>query len=542
MNTVKSITDIYDLTCINSICGLALINKAGQILSANPVFFKLFNSPADSHSLSLSDLAIQVDPAAENHLQQTLVDRRTGIVKLVSETDNKVLHIHLAALTQAYRLVVVENLPQNKSLTCEISSPTKDHNSILQLKNRHMLNEIIANWKPDNLETASLAVFMIGVDRFKQVNETLSHEVGDQLLKFVAQRLLRISRSNDVVAHFEGDKFIILQIGQNQPINVTAMAERLIDLLKRPFLISGQQVNISASIGLAALYHGTGSASDLIRHAELALYEAKVNGRGNYCFFEQFLEKKALEQRELEVSLRRALLLQEFKLFYQPQISMLDRRIVGFEALIRWEKLGKGLISPLSFIPLAEDTGEINDIGKWVLQTACKEAMTWPEHIKVAVNVSPVQFESDNLVQIVRTALLASGLNPERLELEVTEGLLIKNIEKALEQLWAIQAMGVSVAMDDFGTGFSSLNYLNSFPFSKIKIDQSFVRQMQTDKSRTLIKAIISLGTALGMKTLAEGVETEEQFEFLAFNGCVEAQGYLISKPVPTEAIQKLIT
>lgn len=406
-----------------------------------------------------------------------------------------------------------------------------------------MLNEIIANWKPDNLETASLAVFLIGVDRFKQINETLGHEVGDQLLKFVAQRLLRISRSNDIVAHFQGDKFIILQVGQNQPMNVTAMAERLIDLLKRPFLISGQQVNISASIGLAALYHGTGSTNDLIRHAELALYEAKVNGRGNYCFFEQFLEKKALKQRELEVSLRRALLLQEFKLFYQPQISMLDRRIVGFEALIRWERPGKGLISPLSFIPLAEDTGEINDIGKWVLQTACKEAMTWPEYIKVAVNVSPVQFESDNLVQIVKTALLASGLNPERLELEVTGRIADKKYRKSAgTTLGDTSDWGICCNGDDFGTGFSSLNYLNSFPFSKIKIDQSFVRQMQTDKSRALIKAIISLGTALGMKTLAEGVETEEQFEFLALNGCVEAQGYLISKPVPAEAILKLIS
>jgi EAL domain-containing protein (putative c-di-GMP-specific phosphodiesterase class I) len=229
-------------------------------------------------------------------------------------------------------------------------------------------------------------------------------------------------------------------------------------------------------------------------------------------------------------------------LFYQPQTRMHDKKIVGFEALIRWEKPGAGIISPLRFIPLAEDTGEIHEIGQWVLQTACREAAGWPEDITIAVNVSPLQFESNNLKQIVQAALAASGLAPQRLELEITEGLLIKNIANALDQLKEIQAMGVSVAMDDFGTGYSSLNYLSSFPFSKIKIDQSFVHRMHTDKSRTLTKAVIALGNALGIKTLAEGVETEEQFDYLARNGCVEIQGYLISKPIPAEQIRVLIS
>lgn len=540
VNSVKSMDGFCDLTSIDSSCGLAFVDPIGKILSANPTFLKLLNSPLESNEQSLSDFVRKINPLTVNNLQEILAAPQAGAVELVSE-DKKIFNLHLTKLSRAYRLVIVESLPSSNLLVCEQNNSIKNHSTILQLKDRSMLDEILAKWKPADPRTSSLAMLMIGLDRFKPINETLGHDAGDQLLQFVAQRILRVSRLNDIVAHFEGDKFIVLQINQDQPLSITTMAERLMELLKRPFLINGQQANIGASIGLSVLHHGTQSVGDLIKHAELALYEAKNNARGNYRFFEQSFEKKALEQHELEVNLRRALLLQELKLFYQPQINMLDRGIVGFEALIRWERPGKGLISPQSFIPLAENIGEIHEIGKWVLQTACREAMAWPEHIKVAVNVSPIQFESNHLVQSVKMALLSSGLKPERLELEITEGLLIKNIETTLQQLWDLQAMGVLIAMDDFGTGFSSLNYLNSFPFSKIKIDQSFVRSMQTDKSRVLIKAIISLGAALQMKILAEGVETEEQFTYLAQNGCMEAQGYMISKPVPVEEIQKLI-
>jgi diguanylate cyclase (GGDEF)-like protein len=541
INNRQSQHSAMDFTAIDSPCGFAWVDKAGKIISANPAFLNLLALPADVANKTLFDLIAPLNASAAGLLRQAVAGQHTETIKLVSAVDNKTLHVHVIACNQEQRLIMVENLSSGNFSQSGINHQAQNHSAV-PLASRGMLNECIAHWKPDESGAASLAMIMIGLDRFKRINETLGHDAGDQLLKFAAQRLLRIVRSDDLVAHFAGDQFVVLQINQNQPVAAIAMAERIIELLKRPFLINGQQANISASIGLAILHQDTESSGDLIKHAELALHDAKHNARGSYRLYEQSLQKNAGEQYDLEVGLRRALFLQEFTLFYQAQVRMQDRKIAGFEALIRWEKPGAGIISPVRFIPLAEETGEIHEIGKWVLQTACREATAWPEDIKIAVNVSPVQFESGNLKQIVQAALSASGLTPQRLELEITEGLLIKNVTNALEQLREIQALGVSVAMDDFGTGYSSLNYLSSFPFSKIKIDQSFVHRMQIDKSRTLIKAVITLGNALGIKTLAEGVETEEQFDYLARNGCMEIQGYLISKPVPAEQIQALIS
>ncbi|MER0216102.1 MAG: bifunctional diguanylate cyclase/phosphodiesterase [Nitrosomonas sp.] len=541
INNRQSQHSAMDFTAIDSSCGFAWVDTAGKIISANPAFLNLLALPPDVADKTLFDLTAPLNVSASDLLRQAVAGQHTKTIKLTSTIDNKTLHVHVIACNQEQRLIMVESLSSSNFSQSGINHQAQNHSAV-PLANRVMLSERIANWKPDESGAASLAMIMIGLDRFKKINETLGHDAGDQLLKFAAQRLLRIVRSDDLVAHFAGDQFVVLQINQNQPVAATTMAERIIGLLKRPFLINGQQANISASIGLAILHQDTGSSGDLIKHAELALYDAKHNARGSYRLYEQSLQENAGEQHDLEVGLRRALFLQEFTLFYQAQVRMQDRKIVGFEALIRWEKPGAGIISPVRFIPLAEETGEIHEIGKWVLQTACREATAWPEDIKIAVNVSPVQFENGNLKQIVQAALSASGLTPQRLELEITEGLLIKNVANALEQLKEIQALGVSVAMDDFGTGYSSLNYLSSFPFSKIKIDQSFVHRMQIDKSRTLIKTVITLGSALGIKTLAEGVETEEQFEYLAHNGCMEIQGYLISKPVPAEQIQALIS
>jgi len=541
INNRQSQHSAMDFTAIDSSCGFAWVDAAGIIISANSAFLNLLALPPDVADKTLFDLIAPLNVSAPDLFRQAVAGQHTKTIKLTSTVDNKTLHVHVIACNQEQRLIMVESLSSSNFSQSGINHQAQNLSPV-PLANRGMLSECIANWKPDESGAASLAMIMIGLDRFKKINETLGHDAGDQLLKFAAQRLLRIVRSDDFVAHFAGDQFVVLQINQNQPVAATAMAERIIGLLKRPFLINGQQANISASIGLAILHQNTGSSGDLIKHAELALYDAKHNARGSYRLYEQSLQENAGEQHDLEVGLRRALFLQEFTLFYQAQVRMQDRKIVGFEALIRWEKPGAGIISPVRFIPLAEETGEIHEIGKWVLQTACREATAWPDDIKIAVNVSPVQFENGNLKKIVQAALSASGLTPQRLELEITEGLLIKNVANALEQLKEIQALGVSVAMDDFGTGYSSLNYLSSFPFSKIKIDQSFVHRMQIDKSRTLIKAVITLGSALGIKTLAEGVETEEQFEYLAHNGCMEIQGYLISKPVPAEQIQALIS
>ncbi|MDR4513198.1 bifunctional diguanylate cyclase/phosphodiesterase [Nitrosomonas sp.] len=530
----------FDLESVDSTCGLALIDKEAQILSANTAFFHLLDSSADHLGKSVLCVTNNIDPSATKRLRQILFRDQCGFYDLTSKTDKKVLRLHISGFRQPFRLLLLENAPINKQLTYGNGCIAGNNSVISSLVDKNALNALISDWKPSG-SGDSLATIMIGLDGFKQVNETIGRANASQLLNFVAQRLLRVSRSSDTVAYYEGDTFVILQTNQAQPASATATAERLVELLQRPFLIDGQQINISASIGLATAHSENDTAGNLTKHAELALFEAKNNARGSYQWFERNLEKKIQEQQELEVSLRRALFLQEFELFYQPQASMQSKALVGFEALIRWNRPIKGRLSPHSFIALAENLGEIQKIGKWALFTACKEASAWPGTLKVAVNISPKQFENGNLVETIKAALTASGLKPERLELEITEGLLIKDIQNTIKQLWAIQALGVSVAMDDFGTGYSSLNYLNSFPFSKIKIDQSFVRGKQTDKSRALVKAVISLGLALKIQTLAEGVETKQQFDYLAANGCMEAQGYYIGKPVPAHKVRMFV-
>jgi len=311
--------------------------------------------------------------------------------------------------------------------------------------------------------------------------------------------------------------------------------------MARPFLVDGHQLNIGASIGISTLNDNTHSVDDLMRHADLALYAAKNAGRGNYLVFTESMEQKAIARRDLEIHLRRALRMKEFELVYQPQVDMPAGELTGFEALIRWNSSFRGMVPPDDFIPVAEETGEIIAIGSWVLETACREAASWNNHLAVAVNVSPVQFLTDTFVDTISRALLNSGLAPERLEIEITESILISKPEKAHQQLTTIRDMGVGIAMDDFGTGYSSLSYLNNFPISKIKIDRAFVSTEQTPKTKALVDAIITLGASLGMKTLAEGVETAEQFSQLSSSGCIAAQGYHISRPLKAQDLDHFV-
>jgi diguanylate cyclase (GGDEF)-like protein len=376
---------------------------------------------------------------------------------------------------------------------------------------------------------------------FKQDNESLGHDTGDELLKLVAGRIRSATRALDVVIRLGGDDFVIVQTGEPQPAGAEKLAARLVELLARPFLAAGEQINVGASVGIAIVGYGTDTSDELLTHANLALREAKSHGRGLYRFFAPDLAQRARARFELEVDLRRALPLKELSLFYQPQLRLADKRICGFEALMRWSHPLRGWVSPAEFIPLAEKIGEIHAIGAWALRTACRDAMQWPSHYGVAVNVSPIQFANDDLVEAVRGALAESGLPAERLEVEITEGVLLNNTDAAMERLAAVNALGVSIAMDDFGTGYSSLGYLTRFPFSKIKIDQSFLRGEQTQRSRALVEGILAIGERLGMTTIAEGVETEQQLAELTAHGCSQAQGYLISRPLTLDATMKFI-
>jgi len=388
------------------------------------------------------------------------------------------------------------------------------------------------------------AVLLVDLDRFKAVNDTLGHPMGDALLRLVAKRLRSVLRSYDVVARLGGDEFALLVSPIPEPVNLTQLAKRIVDVLGRPYLIDGHLVNIGASIGVALAPHDGLDHNRLLRNADLALYHAKESGRSTFSFFEPHMDARALARRSLEIDLRKALALREFELHYQPQVDLETDSIVGFEALLRWRHPERGLVSPADFIPLAEELGLIVPLGEWVLREACHEAARWPDGMSVAVNVSPHQFaDTARLVSLVAKSLASSGLPGHRLEIEITESVLLRNEQAVLAALRRLRAMDVRVAMDDFGTGYSSLSQLHSFPFDKIKIDRSFVKDQDDAVSQgAIIRAITALGVSLGMSTIAEGVETSDQLARIRAEGCTSVQGYLFSRPVPVDQVDRLIS
>jgi diguanylate cyclase (GGDEF)-like protein len=378
------------------------------------------------------------------------------------------------------------------------------------------------------------AVFILDLDRFKLVNDTLGHGLGDTLLRKAAERLTAALGAQDLVARLGGDEFAILQAAPDGPEAVQALAARIIELIDRPFLIDGQLVNVGASVGAALAPADGDEPGTLLRNADLALYKAKADGKGTFRRFDPMLDARVQARRSLEADLRRAIAVQEFELHYQPLVDARSGRITAAEALVRWRHPERGLVPPADFIPLAEETGLIGPLGQWVLRTACTQAARWPSHIRVAVNLSPAQFRDLRLAETVKAALTASGLAADRLELEITEGVLLADEDRTLATLTRLRAAGVSISMDDFGTGYSSLSYLRRFPFDKIKVDRSFVRQLPGDpESAAIVRAIITMGACLGMTITVEGVETAEQFAFTAASGCDQVQGYHVSRPLP---------
>jgi diguanylate cyclase (GGDEF)-like protein/PAS domain S-box-containing protein len=418
------------------------------------------------------------------------------------------------------------------------------HDALTNLPNRTLFREQLEQALRLAKRSDQLAVFCLDLDHFKDINDSLGHPIGDALLKEVARRLGECAGENDTVARLGGDEFAIVQFCNDcDPSAVAALASHVVEKIAAPYDIGGHQLVVGVSVGISLAPEDGKNPDELLKNADLALYRAKADGRGTYRFFEAGMDARAQARRLLELDLRVALQRDEFEVHYQPVRDVATDQVVLFEALVRWNHAQRGLIAPINFIPLAEETGLIVQLGDWVLRRACMDAAGWSRKVGVAVNLSPVQFKNPNLVSSVTAALQASGLPADRLELEITESVLLQNSDGTLGILHELRAMGVKISLDDFGTGYSSLSYLRSFPFDKIKIDRSFVKELTTrDDSMAIIRAVTGLGKSLGIATTAEGVETSAQLELLRREGCTQVQGYLFSKPRPAAEVEGMLS
>jgi diguanylate cyclase (GGDEF)-like protein len=469
-----------------------------------------------------------------------------GSVKRIAAATEKVARgdaeVDIVALTRGDELgTIVRSLAVFQANVSQIAF-LAHHDALTGLPNRALFRDRIEQAIVRLDRDPGFAVLCLDLDRFKVVNDTLGHPVGDELLRQVAERLVACVREGDSVARLGGDEFAVILMDVTDPAAVARRAGRIIEVVGADYSIDGHQINIGTSIGMAIAPADGATSSVLLKNADTALYGAKSNGRGASCFYEDSMNTALQLRRETEVGLRHAIALDEFRLHYQPLVAAGSRRISGFEALIRWQHPVRGLISADGFIPVAESSGLIGAIGHWVLCRACRDAAGWPDDIRIAVNLSPSQFKDKNLVDNVRSALTTSGLAANRLELEITESVLLNDSDAILEILGQIKALGVLIAMDDFGTGYSSLSYLRSFPFDKVKIDRSFVQDLPDDENAiAIVRAIIGLSNTFGMSVTAEGVESEAQAALLERERCTQLQGYWFSRPIPIAAVPALI-
>ena len=453
------------------------------------------------------------------------------------DTDGRAVSVSHQPMQDGGWVATYEDISDRRRAEARISFMAH-HDALTSLPNRVLFREHLEHaLAAVKRSGGGFAVFCLDLDRFKDVNDTLGHHVGDMLLEVVAQRLRECIRGSDTVARLGGDEFAILQVGSDQPAAADALAARLTTAIAAPYELAGHLVHVSVSGGITLCPDDGSSSERLLKNADMALYQAKGAGRSHICFYKPEMDARLQARRLIEVDLAVALQNGELEVYYHPLVGVKGEQVAGFEALLRWHH-PHGMIPPSHFIPIAEDTGLILAIGDWVLRQACKDAVQWPPHIRVAVNLSPVQFRGKSLIQSVADALAGSGLPAGRLELEVTESVLLADNEANVEALHELQALGVRISMDDFGTGYSSLSYLRQFPFNNIKIDQSFIREMvRSPDCVAIVTSIASLAVSLGMTTTAEGVETAEHLHLARQAGCTEVQGFLFGRPRPASEV-----
>lgn len=541
----------FDIAAQNMVQGLLMIDDDGNVVVANRRFCELWDVPVDSvvagmhcddmhafiaaHGNLSSDDVVEVRRLREEAIRCRA--RKTSLWELADGRAISVTHQPMAGgWTATY-----EDVTERRTAEARIAHMAR-YDALTNLPNRVLFHEALEHALTFARRGRPLALHCLDLDQFKAVNDTLGHPVGDRLLQVVAQQLQDVVRGADTVARLGGDEFAIVQAALYTPHDATVLASRLVEMLAQPFGIDGHQITIGASVGIAFGPADGTDADELMKNADLALYRAKFEGRGTYRLFHSAMDAEMQERRLLELDLRYALQRGEFELLYQPLIDLHTQATAGFEALLRWRHPVRGTVPPGAFIPLAEEIGAIIPIGEWVLRQACLAAASWPDDLRVSVNLSPVQFKARDLVGTVRAVLQDSGLAPDRLELEITETVMLEDTAATLATLHELRGLGVRIAMDDFGTGYSSLSYLRCFPFDRIKIDQSFVRELGRQRDcDAIVRAVIALGGELGMATTAEGVETPEQLRVLAQAGCSDIQGYLFSRPVPFDQIPILL-
>jgi diguanylate cyclase (GGDEF)-like protein len=502
------------------------------------------------------------------HVGQTLLDLlryRQSIGVYAGDPEEYIKHL-LATIRRGESLTLVNELPNGRTITIS-NRPMADggwvathediterrrsekmiahmahHDALTDLPNRALLRERLAEAIAALGKDERLAVFYLDLDNFKGVNDTLGHQVGDELLKGVANRLHDCVDARATVARVGGDEFAIILSELKHVADAAVLAQHICESLRQPYELSGHTLQTDTSIGIAVAPDDGAEPVELLKNADMALYRAKADGRGTYRFFEPDMDARIKARRALESELRRALQEGEFILHYQPILNLETNHVSCCEALVRWRHPERGLVAPLDFIPVAEEIGLIVPLGEWVLRQACADAARWPDDIKVAVNLSPIQMGSAKLVPTVIGALAASGLPASRLELEITESVMMQNTEVTFAALHQLRALGVKISMDDFGTGFSSLSYLRRFPFDKLKIDRCFISDMSHEGALAIVQAVTHMARCLGMITTAEGVETAEQLAQVRDLGCGEVQGFYIGYPQPVEMIGRLIT
>jgi diguanylate cyclase (GGDEF)-like protein len=415
------------------------------------------------------------------------------------------------------------------------------HDNLTGLPNRALLEDRISEALLHIRPSGMFCVHYLNLDNFKSVNDVHGYSVGDLLIKQAVKRFEACICNIDTLARLGGDEFVVLQADTHKPEQAGILACRLVETMAEPFDLGGQRVYLGVSIGVCACPSDGDDPGTILRHANMAMYRSKTDGRGTYRFFEVAMDARLQWRRLLELDLRRAVANREFELHYQPQVDAETQSMTGCEALLRWRHPTRGMVPPSEFIPIAEEIGVIIPLGAWVIDRAFRDAATWPTHISVSVNLSSAQFKGAALFETVASALSASGLSPLRLELEITESALLAESESTMATLNYLRGLGVRIVMDDFGTGYSSLSYLRSFPFDKIKIDRSFIKDLgETEEASAIVKAVAALGAALGMKITAEGVETVEQFRMVRDHGCTEVQGYYFGRPCHAQALLEL--